>query len=462
MSPLWKPVLSASRAPISERIVNALVEDIQHGHLAHGDKLPTHRALAQHLGVSVKTITRAYAEAEKRGIVKGLVGSGTFISEQKLNTFKWRQKDIKYDLFTNKIMTEPHHTIFRRALHNLMQVQDLEPILSYQPAGGLDKHRAAGVRWAELRNVCVATSEIVVCAGTQHAVYCALKIITKPGDTILTECLAYPGVHAAAKMLGLRLVGLPVDEEGLLPEDLEFYLSHRARPAALICTPTIHNPTLATASAARRHDLAAILLRHSLPFVEDDIFGHVMTKAPSPLYTHAPELGFYVCATSKSMVPGLRVSFMTGPRQHTSSLNEAIYATVFAAAALPVELASRWILDGTALKLVQWHRREVALRAAVVKKVLERYPVRTAEGAYVAWLPLPEPWRSKDFVERVALRGTAVAPAEFFAVNRSGFPQGIRVSLAATRTTGQLEHGLRAVAEVLDELPDNFKFEHYY
>ena len=455
-------MLAASRAPISERIVNALVEDIQYGHLAHGDKLPTHRALAQHLRVSVKTVTRAYAEAEKRGIVTGLVGSGTFVAEQKLNTFTWRQKDIKYDLFTNKIMTEPHHTIFRRALHNLMQVQDLEPILSYQPAGGLDKHRAAGARWAELRNVKVPPSEVVVCAGTQHAVYCALKIMTKQGDTVLTECLAYPGVHAAAKMLGLRLVGLPVDDEGLLPDDLEFYLNHRDRPAALICTPTIHNPTLATASDKRRRDLAAILIKYSLPFVEDDIFGHVLSKAPNPIYTHAPELGFYVCATSKSMVPGLRVSFMIGPQQYVRSLNEAIYGTVFAAAALPVELASRWIMDGTALKLVQWHRREVNVRAAAVKKALQRYPVCTADGAYVAWLPLPEPWRSKDFAERVALRGTAVAPAEFFAVSRSGFPQGIRISLAATRTTGQLVLGLRAVNEVLDQVPDNFRFERHY
>src|ERR1044071_9832604 len=76
---MWLPNLEGRRGPVYRRIADAIDEDVQKGALRAGARLPPHRDLADHLGVTVTTITRAYAEASRRGLISGHVGRGTFI-----------------------------------------------------------------------------------------------------------------------------------------------------------------------------------------------------------------------------------------------------------------------------------------------------------------------------------------------------------------------------------------------
>ena len=76
---IWTPSLTPSDAPIYRSIADAISRSIDEGELAPSDRLPTHRALARQLDVTVGTVSRAYAEAERRGLVVGEVGRGTFI-----------------------------------------------------------------------------------------------------------------------------------------------------------------------------------------------------------------------------------------------------------------------------------------------------------------------------------------------------------------------------------------------
>ena len=82
---MWTPNLSAFRGPRYLAIVSAMAEDVERGHLKAGDQLPTHRELANVLGVTTGTITRAYSEAAKRGLLVGETGRGTFV---KANLFE--------------------------------------------------------------------------------------------------------------------------------------------------------------------------------------------------------------------------------------------------------------------------------------------------------------------------------------------------------------------------------------
>ena len=77
---MWLPKLETRRGPVYRAIADALDEDVQNGALRAGMRLPPHRDLADHLGVTVTTITRAYAEAARRGLTSGHVGRGTFIA----------------------------------------------------------------------------------------------------------------------------------------------------------------------------------------------------------------------------------------------------------------------------------------------------------------------------------------------------------------------------------------------
>src|ERR1700732_399942 len=77
----WLPTLSEWPGPVSTRIVDALAADIANGRLVRGQQLPTHRALAHALDIDLTTVTRAYGEARRRGLLDARVGQGTFVSE---------------------------------------------------------------------------------------------------------------------------------------------------------------------------------------------------------------------------------------------------------------------------------------------------------------------------------------------------------------------------------------------
>jgi DNA-binding transcriptional MocR family regulator len=90
--------------------------------------------------------------------------------------------------------------------------------------------------------------------GGQHGLLCAMMALLRAGDTVVTEQMTYPGLITAARMLGIRLIGLEMDDEGVLPSALdEVCRNHRI--SALYCTPTIQNPTTAVLSVARREAL---------------------------------------------------------------------------------------------------------------------------------------------------------------------------------------------------------------
>ncbi len=81
---MWLPNLEGRRGPVYRRIADAIDEDVQKGSLRAGVRLPPHRDMADHLGVTVTTVTRAYTEAARRGLISGHVGRGTFIRGQEL------------------------------------------------------------------------------------------------------------------------------------------------------------------------------------------------------------------------------------------------------------------------------------------------------------------------------------------------------------------------------------------
>src|SRR6202167_6327605 len=77
----WLPQLDPGSDPIYARIVAALERDVRLGAVDGGARLPPQRSLADHLNISVGTVTKAYLEAERRGLVHAHVGRGTFVSE---------------------------------------------------------------------------------------------------------------------------------------------------------------------------------------------------------------------------------------------------------------------------------------------------------------------------------------------------------------------------------------------
>ncbi|HEX8706827.1 MAG TPA: GntR family transcriptional regulator, partial [Pyrinomonadaceae bacterium] len=165
---MWTPDLSETGGPLSRAIVNALAADIEAGRIEPGTRLPTHRELADRLGVAIGTVTRAYALAKRRGLVSGEVGRGTFVGS---GTGASREEtsggaEAPIDLSKNQIARETQDRLLAETLAALSARSDLAPLLEYyQPAEGVSRHRAAGAAWVGRIGLDADPAQTLVCSG---------------------------------------------------------------------------------------------------------------------------------------------------------------------------------------------------------------------------------------------------------------------------------------------------------
>lgn len=447
---MWAPQLFDSDEPLFLALARALERDISDGSLAPGDRLPTHRALAKYLGISVGTVTRAYAEVEKRGLIRGEVGRGTFVGGSESGDFP-SEGGGPLDL----ALTWPLYGVdppLAVALRALADDPGVERLLRYGPHAGLPHHRAAGARWAERHGIDVDPDRVFVCAGVQHALAVALATLVEPGDVVLAEDLTYPGFKAIAETLHLRPVGVEMDGQGLVPEALEAACRAR-RPKVLYTIPSIQNPTTAVMSTERRREIVRICSTHRVTILEDDVHRLLHPEPPPAFASIAPDLTYSVVSMSKSVCGGLRVAFLVAPSGAGARISHNLWAMTWMATPLAAEIAARWIDDGTADAVVRRKRSEARARQTIATRMLDGSTYRTAPDAYHLWLELPQPWRSADFTLECQRRGVSVSPAEAFAVRRLDYGRAVRISLSGVEHRRELEAGLKVVANVLTSAP---------
>ena len=448
---MWRPDLEARPGPLYMAIVDALAADVSSGALKPASRMPTHRDLAESLGVTVGTVSRAYAEAARRGLVTGEVGRGTFVRGRSLPPVGPEPRPSGLlDLSQNH--PPPEGPAFRAALESalvaLARQPDLGPLLDYPADGGNPEDREAGAEWIRRTGLPAEPGRVLVCAGSQHGLTTVLATLLQPGDLLLTEALTYPGLKAVAGLLHLRLQGLPMDAHGLRPDAFEDACRGGA-PRAVYTIPTIQNPTTTVMPEERRREIAAIARAHGVAVVEDDIHALLPEERPRPIAAFAPELSHYLMSTSKTLVPGLRIAYMIAPEGMVGRLAASLRASAWAAAPLMAALASSWIRDGTADAIVADRRREAVARQALLRTRLAGAEYDAHPFGYYAWLRLPEPWRSDGFVAEMRARGVVVSPPEAFVVGRAPVPHAVRLCLGAPRTRADLDRALTAVAEAL-------------
>ena len=214
----WLPTLSEWQGPIFLRIVDALAGDVASGKLVRGQRLPTHRALAAALDVDLTTVTRAYGEARRRGLLEARVGQGTFVSETTARASLDLPAQVKIDLSMN-IPPQPVEANLdlriAQGLASIRQKAGFSAFLNYLRPGGSDDEREVAAAWLRRRVSEADAERIVIYPGSQAIIFNTLLALTSPGDVVLTEALTFPGIKAAAAKLGVRLIGVAMDGEGV-------------------------------------------------------------------------------------------------------------------------------------------------------------------------------------------------------------------------------------------------------
>jgi DNA-binding transcriptional MocR family regulator len=440
---IWRPTIGQSSRPIYAQIADRIEQDIGGGVLVAGSRLPTQRELAEALGITTVTVTRAYREAARRGLLASTVGRGTFVSTPGNGTSDTLDEEI--DLSSN-VIYGGELTLSRELMARIASA--FSP--TYGAPEGSERHRAAGAAWLHRWRPDATARRVVVHAGAQQAMFAALAALARPGETVLCEEVVYPCLRLMAGLLRLRLEPLPMDRYGLLTDSFEQAAKAKSAKVAYI-TPTLQNPTGTILPEKRRRELAASAAAHGVTIIEDDVYGFLVPEAPPPVTSLDPDRHVFLTGLGKSISAALRIGYTVSNEELAARMAEVVWTTTFFTSPVMAEVAATWIEDGTAARVAAAKRETIALRQRVARRVLGKR-VTGGETSPHLWLELPARRDPEEFAEQARARGVRVAPSSRFALGE-GRHNAIRVSIGATESASRLETALQILSALLDRAP---------
>ncbi|GLK75321.1 putative HTH-type transcriptional regulator [Methylopila jiangsuensis] len=445
----WPPALTVDGGPLYQQIVAALEAAAREGRLREGDRLPPQRTLAATLGVDLTTVTRAYAEARRRGLIDAVTGRGSFIAPRP------EPAGPALDLSMN-IPPAPRGVrlgeLIARGVAEIAARTDMDALMSYHPGAGASADRAAAAAW--LRPAFgdnLDPDRILIAAGAQSAMAAIAAHLAGPGGTIACEPLVYPGLLALAQALRLTCAPVAADGDGMRPDALDA-LCRARRPGLIYLNPTIANPTTVTMSAERRRALLEVAARHDAPILEDDPYAPLARDAPPPLAAgRSAARVWHVHTLSKSLTPGLRLAYVAAPSpDDRARLTPALRALSLMPAPLSAALLANWIRNGVAHDLLDGVRAEALQRQALARALLPG--ARAHPNGLHLWLPMPDGLDARRLAERALSQGLAVTPAGAFSPGETKV-NAVRVALGAVPERARLEEALRRLAGLIETSP---------
>ena len=444
----WIPTLPETPGPRYLAFVQSLERDIKSGTLKPGTRLLPQRDMASQLGLSVGTISKAYYEAESRGLISGEVGRGTFVMRRRPAVSSESPAST-----LNLALNVPPHTgedeLITSVLKDIVADGVLQPLLGYLPHQGLPHHRDSMVGWLAQLGMSTDADHLFITHGGQHGLSIAMGMVTSPNGIVLTERFTYSGMIALSAQNGYRLHGVDCDKHGLLPDALDRAFGE-TKARTVFSMPTLQTPTGTTMPNERREGIADVIRRHDGYLLEDDPHAFLFQTPPKPISLLLPERSFYITSFAKCLAPGLRIAAMVVPDQFRDRANNAVRATGWMASPLMAEVVARLIHGGDLIRQVHLKRAEATRRNAIADEVLGNWlPVISETPGFHRWLPIPAGRTLIALVAQAARAGITLAPpGALQQVDRGTL--GVRICLGHPKTHDELRRALVELRRILE------------
>jgi DNA-binding transcriptional MocR family regulator len=466
--------------PLYRRIVALFENAISRGAVNAGFQLPPERDLASTLKISRATVVSAYRELEARGLVRGYVGRGTFVSakpDAASAPFAWRGKIAASALQATdstvrdlvRAAADPSlmslaagvpaldcfpTDAFQRAMNHVLATR-ADAAWRHGPTEGMPRFRATlADRFGG------EPEHILVLAGAQQGLDLLARCLIDPGDAVIIDRPGYLGAIQTFRNAGARLVGWDITRADT--DELEELLL-RYRPKLIYTNPTHHNPTGITLSIRTRRELLDLAARYRVPIVEDDTYRELAltgTAPPPSLFTldEAHTLVIRLNTFSKMLAPGLRLGWITAVRPivdqlalikqqvdpHTQNLSQLVVC----------QLVEQGVFDRHLSTLKTEHRRR---RDAMVQALRDHLPASqlrfsVPDGGMYLWCQLPANVRARTVQDRALRESVMVLTGEPFYVDRGGDHQ-LRICYTS-QPPGRALHAAKTIARSLAAAPD--------
>ena len=445
----WVPLLASLPGPRYLAFVAALETDIASGRVKPGMRLLPQRDMAQRLDLSVGTISKAYAEAEQRGLISGEVGRGTFVQRRRQEPRGPGAADATINLALNVPPYTGEDEVIASVLADIVADGEMSNLLGYLPHQGLRRHRDAMATWFTSLGVTVDADHLLITHGGQHALSIALGMVASPDDTVLTESYTYSGMLALSAQSGYRLHGVAMDEHGLIPDNLDRAFGETGA-RVLYCMPTLQTPTGSVMPLPRRQAIAEIVRRHDAYLLEDDAYGYLLSPPLPPISRLIPERSFFIVSFAKCLAPGLRIAAMIAPEAFRDRSIGALRATGWMAVPVMAEVVARLIHNGGLARQAKLKREKAAVRDGIVRRILKAWlPAAPLAPGFHTWLPLPAGRTLAALIAQAAQAGITLAPPG--ALRRMESESlGVRLCLGAPATEADLERALVEIRRILE------------
>jgi DNA-binding transcriptional MocR family regulator len=436
------------------RLADAIAAEITDGTLKPGDRLPPQRNFAYERKIAVSTAGRVYSELLRRGLVVGEVGRGTFISgdAKRGAAAPSEPRGIRIDLEFNYPMRPEQTALVAKSLDGLETPAALDIALRWATSVGTPALRSAAATHLSKGAWSPAPEQLVFTGNGRQSIAAALAAVVPTGGRCGVEALTYPFVKGIAARLGISLVPLAMDDEGVRPDSVQ--KAHReAHLSSIYVQPAVQNPLGMTMPPARRTDLLRVIEKLGLPVIEDNVYGFFDNEPP--LAALAPDSCIVIDSLSKRVAPGLTVGFIVPPPRLRESVTASVRSGGWTASGFAFAAAQRLLDDGTVAELTRLRRLDARARQKLAVRHLSGFEFQTNEKCFHLWLTLPAQWRSQSFVAAAARRDIALTPSTAFAATPGHAPNAVRLALAAP-TMDQLDSGLGTLASLLNASEADF------
>jgi DNA-binding transcriptional MocR family regulator len=447
--------------------------------MAPGARFPSTRAIVADYHVSPVTVSRALATLSAEGVLGTRPGSGTFVADRTPSagmspvdtmwqTVALGDRAIDAGALQTYLEANPRGALSLAGgyLHpSLMPIRALS-IAAHRAVSRSETWEApdprglSGLRawFASHHGASFTASDVIVCNGGQSAISACFRALVPPGETLIVEAPTYPGALAIARAAGIRVVPVPMDGDGILPDLLSDALEATGSRAVYV-QPTHHNPTGLVMSADRRRTVLDAAARAGAFVIEDDWarwLGYEGTNPPTLISMDGQGRVIYISSLTKPAAPSLRVGALVARGPVLDRLK---------AIRMVDDLYVNRLVQETALELVGspgWSRHIVEVgralreRVRVMVEALEQYAPdlavpRLPRGGMHMWVTLPDGADEAAVAAAGREHGVVVGAGRFFFATEPP-SKHLRLSFGGAAHHDELRESVRRLGYAMESI----------
>ena len=449
--------------------IKRLIEDDKF----EADKLPSIRKMASSIGVNNVTIISAYNLLEQEGYVYSVKGSGTYIKKSPISMDISYLEEDDMELMMSGILPIAKNSI---NLASVSPTADLFPIEEFKQAlvevldrdGGKAFLYPEITGYEELRvsiskflmdnyNTEVSKDQILITSGGQQGLDIISKTLISPGECVFVENPTYSGALAAFKSRGAKVIGIPMNEDGIDLGLLKSYIN-RYKPKFLYIMTNYQSPTTYSYSEEKRLKLLSLARDNDFYIIEDDFLTdlHFGDEKMTPLKSMDKlDKVIFIKSFSKIFMPGVRIGFITLPNNLFRSIIKAKHTTDVSSSGFLQRAFDLYLRKGYWKSHIDKVRRVYSEKYNIMTKELDKlkeYGIEYIEpkGGLSIWLKLPESLDAFSLYNECAENGLAIVPGKVFFTNESIYSNYIRLSFSSV-SNEELIEGLSILENIISK-----------